>query len=164
MLFVQGMSSCAVQEIAMIGGCGTAEMVMHHFCRKTLGMNVVEIAANKGYGLSVSDIDKGKVDYDTPNKGGYAEGLGENYVFHGVEPEKTPGYGENFAKFIEDNKLGTVARGQKVINLRYHPDHKTQVFIFNPDREAVTGWWKERIAAGFNSSGLKKPVDAKEIK
>lgn len=89
---------------------------------------------------------------DSLNKGSYADGLGENYVFHGVESYKGPdsiyngenGYASKFAAFIIENNLGDVFGGKAVNNHRYHTNHWTKVFVWNPDREAVKAWWEIR--------------------
>ncbi len=138
MLYIQGMSTCAVQEIVGISYHKTPQDAMVHICQQTLGKG--DCAPNRGYGIP-----------DLPgNKGMYCSGLGENYVFHGVEAytykgannsDDQVGYASRLAAFITENKLGKVVAGKKVANHRYHTEHHTRVFLWNPDREAVKAWW-----------------------
>ena len=148
-LYIQGMSSCAVQEIACLGYHSSPEDAMMAFCRQTI-KNSPDCSKNGGYSVYTYG--------QTPegNQGHYTQGLGENYVFHGVEDSSfNTGYASRFAKFIEENKLGVVFGGEKVNNHRYHPDHKTQVFVWNPDRAAVFAW---RDAHMLPPAALKPPV------
>ena len=142
--YIQGMSSCAVQEIAGISSHNSSEEVMTYFCKQALKQD--DCKSGRGYAIKKDKLAEiegtSKME---ENQGMYSEGLGENYIFHGVERDASYPCGRNaasnFAKFITENNLGDVVGGQKVANHRYHPDHKTQVFIWNPDREAVKAWW-----------------------
>ena len=76
----------------------------------------------------------------------FTEGLGDHYIFHGVERFAGGGgyklgYAGKFAAFITENKLGFIAAGKPQGNKRYHADHICQVFIWNPDHDAVYAWW-----------------------
>lgn len=159
-MYIQGMSTCAIQEMVSIRDHSTPEEAMKAFCRQTLG-DVPDVKPNGGYGK----------DNNYGNKGYYAAGLGENYVFCGVEDyhyknenEWKPkiGYASRLAAFIVENKLGHVAAGLPVTNWRYHPDHVTKAFIFNPDREAVKVWWSQHggPTLEFMNSKIKEWEDA----
>ena len=137
-LYIQGMSTCAVQEIVSLSVHSSPLEAMMAFCRATIG-DRGDCAPNGGY----TAYSYGSANKD--NKGNYTDGLGENYIFHGVE-NLTPyggnkGYASKFAAFLIENKLGNVHGGDPSRNHRYHPDHITRVFVFNPDREAVFAWW-----------------------
>ena len=141
------MSSCAVQEIVGVSTYLTSEECMMGFCQQVLG-DKGDCLSNGGY--SAYSYQRGR--RNNGNIGPYTEGLGENYVFHGVEPAPSnkcfpkflgsSGYCSRFATFIMENKLGHVVSGQLVANHRYHPEHRTAVFLWNPDREAVKAWWR----------------------
>lgn len=120
----------------------TAELAMEQVCKQTIPAGVDNV--------------RGGWANDTPamegNAGRYAQGLGDCYIFLGVEAdvetnERSYGYASRFAAFIEEHELGVVARGQKVFNTRYHPTYKTQAFIWNPNREKLVAWWSARLAA-----------------
>lgn len=148
------MSTCAVQEIVSIREEGSPESIMRKFCQKTIPSGV-DCRANSYPSERISE-----------NVGMYTSGLGENYIFHGVEKDvyadAKVGYATAFATFITKNKLGNVVGGQSVANHRYHPDHLTKVFIWNPDREAVFDWWnKHRPDA---AAAKKAAVPAAAIK
>jgi hypothetical protein len=130
-LYIQGMSSCALQEIVALRSHPTALDAFRQFCAQTMGTKHKPRLGRYGSGVD-------------GNIGSYTEGLGESYIFHGPVREEdhakvcTP---TMFAAFILENKLGTVAEGQKVKNSRYHPHYHVQAFIFNPDMKAVKEWW-----------------------
>lgn len=148
------MSSCAVQEIINIAD--RPLQLMLDFCRQVLGPgNHTDCRPNGGYSLNPGWGDKAN-----GNKGSYTEGLGENYIFHGVEKDPrykdaNVGYATAFAAFITEHKLGNVVGGDTVSNHRFHPDHFTRVFIWNPDRQAVIAWW------ALNDPALKTAPPAK---
>lgn len=158
MCYIQGMSSCAVQEICYISDdCRNAidsgKAIMMAFCKQTLGMRP-DVEKNGGYALNNGNGNK-----PNGNIGSYTEGLGESYIFHGVEgygskpPTKLTAYASKFAQFITDNKLGSVVGGEVVNNHRFHPENWVRVYIFNPDREAVKKWWSQN--GGPDYDGVK---------
>jgi len=58
-------------------------------------------------------------------------------VYHGKVS-----YGAKFAKFIEDEKLGTLISTPALVNYAYHSDHLNQVWIWMPNLKALETWWK----------------------
>lgn len=161
MLYIQGMSSCAVQEIVGICNFKNGKEIMVAFCKQTLG-NKGDCRPNGGY--STYSYGAAKI---AGNKGSYTDGLGENYVFHGVEKGNyytSNGYASKFAAWITENKLGQVYGGDPVKNHRYHPDHLTRVFVWNPDREAVKAWWAENGGPPIKPATPKAPVVLEEAK
>jgi len=155
-LFIQGMSSCLVQEIVSLGSHKTPLEAMAQFCKQTI-KNKKDCAPNGGYNAyNWSDEGSG-------NKGGYTEGLNEHYVFHGVENDKENyrgtknGYASRFAAFITENNLGNVHGGDLAANHRYHTDHICQVFVWNPDRVAVFKWWADYNKAAKEAAPAAKP-------
>lgn len=158
MLYIQGMSSCAVQEIVGISEYRSPVEMMKAFCKQTLS-NRGDCRPNGGY--SAYGYFAHKIE---GNKGAYTDGLGENYVFHGVEKYKADSYGETggyaskFAAWITEQKLGNVHGGDPVSNHRYHPDHLTRVFVWNPDREAVKAWWAANGGPSPEAAAKRAPV------
>ncbi len=155
-LFVQGMSSCAVQEIVGLSYHNTAEDAMIRFCKQTLGTNG-DCKPDQGY----SKYNYGDRDTVSSNKGSYAEGLGENYIFHGPVLYGSKGdYCAKFAAYITENKLGDVVGGQAVINHRYHSSHKCRVYIWNPDRKAVIAFWEKhcKVSAKVETIKIEDPI------
>ena len=67
------------------------------------------------------------------------------YLFSAaVHNKRRPTYGTRFAKFIEENELGTVWASSIERNLAFHKDHSNQVWIWHPDTKAVKAWWNKR--------------------
>lgn len=145
MCYIQGMSSCAVQEIVSLSEHLSPEAAFTAFCRQTIGDATEDCKPNDGYNYQEQK--------DSGNKGSYTEGLGENYVFHGTEagcrklkhdgiyPRDNDGYASRFAAWITENNLGAVHGGDPVANHRYHSHHICRVFVFNPNRPEVFKWW-----------------------
>ena len=139
-LYLQGSSSCDMQEICMIGAHKTAEEAFVQFCKQSIGVG------GDGHQYNGSR--------PTGNRGAYTGGLGETYVFHGpVDPGMYALVAPRFAAWIVEQGLGTCIAGEPKINRRYHPDHKCQTFIFHPDIPKVEAWWKARP-----ENSLPKPV------
>lgn len=161
MLYIQGMSTCAVQEMVGIGGYNTPKEVLIDFCRKTIAR-----AGDKWN--RPPEVGPG----EAQNKGYYTEGLGENYVFHGTEggPKGGPRstlyrdfYASKLAAYIMEEKLGPCYGGDPVINRRYHPDHCTRVFVWNPDGEALRAWWTKNNPDAAKTVSPKPPVVIAEV-
>lgn len=51
-------------------------------------------------------------------------------------------YGFQFAKFIEDNKLGEVTTLPPKANAGWHPGRWAQVWIWSPNLEALKAWYQ----------------------
>lgn len=55
-----------------------------------------------------------------------------------------PKYGEHFAAYLVNQKLGSVSQAAKVAkNPNYDRGHSIKMWIWTPDPKAVWKWWKE---------------------
>lgn len=50
-------------------------------------------------------------------------------------------YGAQFAKFIEDNNLGTITASPVKVNAGWHPNHSNQIWLWGPDVKALRAWY-----------------------
>lgn len=56
-------------------------------------------------------------------------------------------YGTEFAEFLVNEKLGSVATLGQTYNLKHHKDTTCQVWIWKPDQKAVAKWWENNKLA-----------------
>lgn len=75
------------------------------------------------------------------------------YVFTAVvyerETGRHPTYGPDFAKYIRDNRLGSVKESPMRFNTN-EPEHRLRVYVWAPNKKAINKWWKaynEKLAA-----------------
>lgn len=187
-LYIQGMSSCACQEIVGVSYMAypydpktnlngsvmkrlSGEELMVCFCRQAMGDRIDvtkerERAAKTGKRMEeyFGDPEWKQGVGNLGNQGSYAEGLGDTYVFHG--PNATPGNlhtsssgPEDFAAYIKEAGLGHLAEGIPVKNERYHPTYTVQAFVWNPDRAKLIEWWAARNPRFAVANGLAPRVD-----
>jgi hypothetical protein len=50
-------------------------------------------------------------------------------------------YGTEFAQFIRDNNLGEIVTVGPKYNMKHHPTTTAQVWLWNPDQNAMEAWW-----------------------
>lgn len=125
--------SCAAASISNLGAHKNAFDATVELFKATLGMP----SANR-YGTS--DAPKFKL-------------MNSHYIFI-AGPEAKPGeggrshhskawvsYGTEFAQYLLDHRLGTVATAGQILNAKYHPTTTCQVWIFQPNQNACEQWW-----------------------
>lgn len=118
-MYIRSTQCCALDEIFGLSDHKSAEDAMSNFCSIIVRMD------NKVY----------------------TTGL---YLFTGVikhtdgsEAMTNFTYGPNFAAFIRDNKLGKVRGSWSAPNIINHPTHVVRAWIWCPDRDALTKWYKK---------------------
>ncbi len=128
-------SCCAWQEISNLSQHPTPEDAMKSFCELNFG------AAES------------RVKYHTMQS--LQNHLYSFYLFStavntpGTEKESSylpkfgTDYGSKFAKFIQENKLGTVVESPMMVNAAFHADHSNVVWIWAPDEAAIQKWWAD---------------------
>jgi hypothetical protein len=127
---------CALEEIDKLASFeGDPKGAMISFCRSNLG-KPVEWKIRQPSG-----------DF------GAAGALYSFYFFTASVYKGKTSYGEAFAKFIEENKLGKTITTPIMTNMAFHTDHGNQVWIWMPDVQALNAWWK-----------VNQPVRAKKDK
>lgn len=71
--------------------------------------------------------------------------IGAFYIFTAVVKSTTDNaageYGDNFAKFIKNNKLGEVTATVVRVNRRNVPGHFLQGWIWSPSEANLKAWW-----------------------
>lgn len=118
--------SCAIQEIHQLKLFqDNPKGAMISFCKANLGRPVVW-----------------KIVDPSGNDKGANGALFTFYYFSSPVYREVVYYGEQFAKFIETEKLGKLVTTPALANKAYHPDHSNQVWIWMPDVKALTDWWK----------------------
>jgi hypothetical protein len=132
---LRGMSCCTLQEISNLGtGSNSGKEAMEKFCSIVWGKsrrnayNSLIANNNSLYAFYV---------FSSPV---YAGG-GSGYGYYGGRPANY-NYGDEFAKFIRDNKLGKVVETDAELNEAFHQDHKAKVWVWAPDQQAMKAWWK----------------------
>lgn len=118
--------SCAIQEIHKLAEFqNDPKGAMISFCRANLGRPVVW-----------------KIVDPSGNDKGANGALFTFYYFSSPVYRGQENYGEQFARFIEKEKLGKIVTTPALLNKAYHPDHANQVWIWMPDVTALNTWWK----------------------
>ena len=123
---------CAIQEIDGLSSHRTPEAAMKNFCTLV---------------------------FTKPVKfGGTTAGANTLYSFYmftaAIKPTISP-YGNKFAAFIREHKLGEVLETKQVRNSAFHPDRAGQVWIWTPDQEALKAWWDTNKGGGAQVSNVK---------
>lgn len=59
-----------------------------------------------------------------------------------LAPPYKDNYGEQFARYILENKLGSLTETPVAWNVVFHPDHGNKVWLWQPDRDALVAWYK----------------------
>ena len=121
-------SSCAVASISNLGKHKNAKEAMIAFCSQELPMS--------SYGI-------GKFPKLTANYvfcAGPEVPLGEKGGSHHSKPWVR--YGSEFAEFLLENGLGKIATPGPILNFKHHSDSTCQVWVYQPDQEAVEKWWR----------------------
>lgn len=137
--------SCACGCISNLSSERGPEQAMLSFVRKALG-------------ATRTKFQKGPVNYSHPYS---------HYVFvAGPEQKRTESgywsdYGSSFASYIRKNKLGRVVTLPSVLNTKWHPQTTCQVWLWQPDKQALINWFEKAIEEGL---GLRpKAPKAKDI-
>lgn len=68
-------------------------------------------------------------------------------------------YGHYFAEFIEKNKLGKVVTLDSTINAAFHPDHKVQAWLWQPDPKAIQKWADDNAFGLLSKGGIVASLD-----
>lgn len=119
--------SCAIQEIHGLKWFqGNPKGAMVSFCKANLGRPVVW-----------------KIVDPSGNDKGAPGALFSFYFFSGPIYKGKTSYGEQFAAFINQERLGNLVTTPAMINKAYHPDHANQIWIWMPDLKALTAWWEK---------------------
>ena len=114
------MGCCAFNEIRNLRG-NTAEKAMQLFCGQAVNSTVF---------------------------GPVKLRLGAFYIFTAVVDSKVRDrvagrYGEAFANYIKQHKLGDVVKTMTRYNRKNAPDHLIQGWVWAPDEKNRTAWWKK---------------------
>lgn len=123
--------SCASSAISGLSHCKDAEDAIRQFCIAQL------VVAKTGFNKTATTFKK----------------IYSHYIFlAGPEiagkgwssPSGWYKYGTEFADYIVKNGLGKVATLPPVVNEMFHPDTTCQVWLWQPDAEALKKWWTKR--------------------
>lgn len=118
--------SCAASNICNLGYSKDAVSAMMTFCSKELG-------GSGGFGAkSFGTLTPYYIFVAGPEVAG--QGHSKAWVRYGTE----------FAAFIVENGLGTVATLGPHLNVRYHPTTTCQIWIWHPDQKGMEKWYKEQ--------------------
>lgn len=134
--------SCAASGISNLSGSGSPLKAMQDFCKMELG------AKNGKFG----PVSYGKLAAFYVFVAGPEVKLGQPGSSHHSKPWTK--YGTEFAAFIEENNLGTVATLGQKLNLKHHASTTCQVWLWSPDQKRMEEWWKQE--------GTPKPVPTPE--
>jgi len=128
---MQNTSSCAIQEIVNLKLGKDARSNMLSFCQQNLL--------------------PGSCKFFSARNGDAAPLIagGENifcfYLF--TANVEYAHYGQDFAQFITDNKLGKLITTEALPNRAYHGGGKCQAWIWTPDPKALRAWYDTEKAA-----------------
>lgn len=145
-------NSCACGEIYDLSSAGNAQNAIVEFIKQT--MLVVKKVPFKG----------AIVPKFTPPMAHYVfvagpegdPGSGQMTTYHYKSWKK---YGTEFAKFITDNGFGELATLPAILNKKHHPTTTCQVWIWQPNAEALFKWWEETGAKLEVLPGAPEPSD-----
>lgn len=125
--------SCACGCIAQLSSEKNAESAMMSFVRSAIHATRTKFKRSAG-------------NYTNP----YA-----HYVFVAGPERPNTGdrgywsdYGTSFAAYIQEHKLGNVVTLPPVRNAKWHPGTTCQVWLWQPDKEALVKWFEAKMAAG----------------
>jgi hypothetical protein len=128
---------CGIKEITSLSSHKKPDEAMQAFCQMLFGVNKRKSAFER---MTKSDMF-------------LAAYLYSFYLFTAAiydqadktlhEAYKHP-YGEDFAKFIKENKLGQVSCCRARTNHAFHPDHKVKAWIWRPSMKGLKKWWLSR--------------------
>lgn len=120
-------NSCACVAIQDLGKRKDPLDAMHKFCELELVV--------KGWGAkakpTLQKVFSFYVFISGPEKGGE------------IHSKAWVKYGTEFAAYIKDNNLGTVATLDRKPNFKHHGTTDCQVWLWSPDQTALETWWKE---------------------
>ena len=126
-------SCCAWQEITGLSTHSTPKDAMITFCKANLTQGESRIM----YHSSPANQNRLYSFYlfsaavHTAKSGGskFLQSVGEDY-------------GSKFAKFILDNKLGTITESPVKPNMAFHEEHSNRIWIWATDQKAIETWWE----------------------
>lgn len=128
---LQHTKTCGVQEIVGLSYHPTAKDAMFTFCK----MSLRKKPKYHGY------------EFDSEGT------LYCFYLFTAALTKYSKPYGEEFAAYIVDHKLGEVVSPDPVLNEAFHPDHKNQAWLWAPDVKALEEWYDKQ---GHKADEVKK--------
>lgn len=130
---------CAIQEIVQLSGHIDPLTAMESFCKQNF-------AAPPRFGGAIARNDA----------------LYSFYLFTAALGGYNRAYGEQFATFIEEHKLGEVWASPAIRNNAFHEDHANQVWIWMPDVKHLRVWWNAHIKAA--ATPPPKPTPKPRVK
>lgn len=118
------MSNCAVQDIDDLRRHASAEDAMVDFCRQNFVSTGVKFGGGRGKRGTLYSF----YIFSCP--------VGDHYPYNLK-------YGQDFAKFIKANKLGTLWQSRKRKNEAFHNDHCNIIWVWSPNTKRVWDWWQK---------------------
>lgn len=130
-------ASCGVKEIDGLSSIDSAIEAMREFCE-------IVFAKPNNFFLSnfVKEPEPLMYCYYLFTAAVYDQKAFTNKVTGKLSRLYSP-YGDEFAAFITENKLGQLFGGEAIHNKSFHPDHSNKAWLWAPDREALKAWWKK---------------------
>lgn len=160
-----GTQCCGTQEITSLNTHESPEKAMLRFCELTLKKG--GSALRYGYSNSAKPLLYSHYTFTAAvyDKECSAFASYERSYPKKIDPEfgQYMPYGAQFAKFIQENKLGEVVTTSPKINKLYHPDHKVQIWIWTPDQDAIEAWYVTKVGPQL-AEEAKKALAAAEKK
>lgn len=138
---MQNTSSCAIQEIVNLKHGKDAKSNMFSFCQQNLLPGICKFFSARNGDLAPLTA--------------HGENIFCFYLFTANVEYAT--YGQDFAKFITDHKLGKLITTEALPNVAYHGGGKCQAWIWTPDAKALRAWYEAEKAA---RKAAKKSVAA----
>jgi hypothetical protein len=121
-LYLNEMTSCAIQEIVGLSDYTKPEEAMQKF------FHLFYVTGKNKYAWQT---------------------LGGHYVFVGVEKitddedDASVGYAEPFYQLIRTEGLGEVKKGPLAVSRPYHLNHLVRCYLWSPDEAALQAWGKK---------------------
>jgi hypothetical protein len=156
-LEINNMKSCAVQEIHRLENYNhDPKGAMISFCEQQL----YSASGLKWQGFSTKPNQIfGAYVFNAPI---YGSSPRDN-----TKPPQPPygeSYGDQFADFITNNKLGTVVATPVTWNRVFHPDHGNKVWVWCPDQDALKAWYAPYKAERDNAAAEARRLAAERAK
>lgn len=132
--------------------------ITDYVCGSCAAASISNLGSHRNAFEAVSELFKNTL--GTPSASRYVTSdalkfntMNSHYIFI-AGPEAKPGeagrshhskdwvsYGTEFAQYLLDRGLGTVATAGQILNAKYHPTTTCQVWIFQPNQKACERWW-----------------------
>jgi hypothetical protein len=127
-MYMHDTNCCAIQEICELSNSPDAFDAMQEFCSLNLGSSTNRFHGYSGTGLYSFYLFTAAFQHDGS---GRRAPWGSDWA----------DYGEDFAAFIRDNRLGEVMESPLVRNGFMHADRSNKVYIWTVDEPALRKWW-----------------------